>query len=200
MMRRFLLLCLGLYIATLAYADVTVRVVMTTDRGEIEFELYPEKAPRTVANFLRYVDAGFYDGGFFHRTVKLAAQEGIPIKIEVIQGGTNPARKAEEGLPIALERTRDTGLQHRDGVISMARLEPDTGLTDFFICIGDQPELDFGGRRNPDGQGFAAFGRVVRGIGLTRVIHQAPAEGQKLSPPVAILSIRRMDSSRSDIR
>ena len=170
----------------------TVRVVMATDLGEIELELFPEQAPGTVENFLRYVDRGFYDGGVFHRTVTPENQPGQTIRIEVVQAGTNPDRDPEDGPPIALERTRDTGLRHHDGAISMARLEPDSATSDFFICIGDQPELDFGGRRNPDGQGFAAFGRVVRGMAVVRTIQRAPAQMQKLNPPVGIHSVRRL--------
>lgn len=162
-------------------------VVLETERGEIEVALDAGRAPATTANFLRYVDAGFYDGGVFHRTVKPDNQPDKKIKIEVIQAGINPARAKEDGAPIALERTSKTGLKHLDGTISMARAGPDTATSDFFICIGDQPELDFGGRRNPDGQGFAAFGRVVRGMEVVRAIQQAPAEGQALKPPVKIL-------------
>jgi peptidyl-prolyl cis-trans isomerase A (cyclophilin A) len=68
----------------------------------------------------------------------------------------------------------------------MARSDPDTATHSFFICVGDQPELDFGGRRNPDGQGFAAFGRVVAGMVLVREIHDMPADGQMLDPPLRI--------------
>ena len=100
-------------------------------------------------------------------------------------------REDEEHAPIPLERTRDTGLRHRDATLSMARLGPDSATSDFFICIGDQPSLDFGGARNPDGQGFAAFGRVVSGMDVVRKIQSAPAAGQKLTPPVAIVRARR---------
>jgi peptidyl-prolyl cis-trans isomerase A (cyclophilin A) len=93
---------------------------------------------------------------------------------------------------LALERTRDTGLSHKDGTVSMARAGPDTATSDFFICIGDQPPLDFGGKRNPDGQGFAAFGRVVAGMDVVRRIQAAPAEGQSLKPPVRILRAKRL--------
>src|SRR5438132_12903893 len=98
----------------------------------------------------------------------------------------------DELPPIRLERTRDTGLRHKDGTISMARDGPDTATADFFLCLGDQPELDFGGKRNPDGQGFAAFGQVVRGIDVVRKIQQAPSDGQKLTPPVRIQRVRRV--------
>ncbi len=183
------LLGLGLLVPVRAE---TICVLLTTERGEIELALEAERAPVTTANFLRYVDRGFYAGGVFHRTVKPDNQGGSPIKIEVIQGGIDPAREKEDGPAITLERTRDTGLRHVAGAISMARLGPDTATSDFFICVGDQPELDFGGRRNPDGQGFAAFGCVVRGLEVVRAIQQAPAEGQKLSPPVKILSAQRL--------
>ncbi len=168
-----------------------VRVVITTEKGDIEVELEPAKAPATAANFLRYVDAKRYDGGRFHRTVKPDNQPDSPVKIEVIQAGINPDKANEEFPPIKLERTRDTKLAHTDGTISMARTGPDTATADFFICIGDQPELDFGGKRNPDGQGFAAFGRVVKGMDVVKKIQAAPAEGQKLTPPVKVTKIAR---------
>ncbi len=189
--RFFRLLFLGLCLATAARAEI-IRVLLTTECGEIELALDAGRAPATTANFLRYVDRGFYDGGRFHRTVKPDNQAASPIKIEVIQAGINPVHEKQDGPAIALERTRDTGLKHVDGAISMARLAPDSATSDFFICVGDQPELDFGGQRNPDGQGFAAFGRVVRGLDVVRAIQQSPAEGQKLTPPVRILNAKRL--------
>ncbi|HTV59939.1 MAG TPA: peptidylprolyl isomerase [Verrucomicrobiae bacterium] len=170
-----------------------VRVVMVTEKGKIEIALDAKDAPMTTANFLHYVDAGLYNGGVFHRTVKPGNQPDNPIKIEVIQGGINPARAKEDGAPIALERTSKTGLKHLNGTISMARDGPDTATSDFFICIGDQPSLDYGGKRNPDGQGFAAFGRVIRGMDVVRAIQNAPADGQTLTPPVRILKVYRAD-------
>src|SRR5262245_45731652 len=168
-----------------------VRVALETALGTIEVEVDIFHAPVTAANFLKYVDAGRYDGGRFHRTVTLGNQPQSTVKIEVIQAGVNPSKEADDFPPIALERTRDTGLSHRDGTLSMARGEPDSATSDFFICIGDQPSLDFGGRRNPDGQGFAAFGRVVKGMDVVRKIQGAPADGQSLTPPVAIRQARR---------
>jgi len=142
----------------------------------------------TTANFLKYVNAGFYSGGLFHRTVTMQNQPNNAVKIEVIQAGANPARKAEGFPAVALERTNKTGLKHLDGTLSMARDGPDTATSDFFVCIGDQPQLDFGGHRNADGQGFAAFGKVVRGMDVVRKIQARPAEGQKIIAPVKILS------------
>jgi peptidyl-prolyl cis-trans isomerase A (cyclophilin A) len=168
------------------------RVLLRTDHGDVELELDAAKAPKTVANFLRYVDGGFYDGGRFHRTVTPANQSDNTVKIEVIQAGVAPAKAKAEFPPVKLERTRDTGLRHKDGTVSMARDGPDTATGDFFVCVGDQPELDFGGKRNPDGQGFAAFGRVVKGMDVVRKIQTSPAAGQALTPPVGITSARRL--------
>ncbi len=187
------------FAAILAFACATpqsrpVRVLLETELGPIEIELDSVHAPATTANFLKYVDGGFYSGGMFHRTVTRNPdnQPQNTVKIEVIQGGINPARKEADGPPIALERTNKTGILHKDGAISMARAEADTATSDFFICIGDQPELDFGGKRNPDGQGFAAFGRVVRGMDVVRKIHRSPAAAQRLTPPIRITSARRL--------
>jgi peptidyl-prolyl cis-trans isomerase A (cyclophilin A) len=163
-----------------------VRVVFETEKGNFEVELYPDKAPITVANFLRYVDAKMYDDGRFHRTVTANNQPNSPVKIAVIQAKSTPGREKDVFDPIKLERTRDTKLSHKDGTISMARDGADTGQDEFFICIGAQPDLDFGGKRNADGQGFAAFGQVVRGMDVVKKIHECPAEGQFLKPAIKI--------------
>lgn len=166
-------------------------VVIETALGTIEVEVDEANAPVTAANFLRYVDAKHYDGGRFHRTVRLDNQPDHRVKIEVVQAGVDPRREKDAWPPILLERTDRTGIRHLDGAISMARDGADTATSDFFICVGDQPALDFGGARNPDGQGFAAFGRVVRGMDVVRRIQSAPADGQALTPPVVIRSVRR---------
>jgi peptidyl-prolyl cis-trans isomerase A (cyclophilin A) len=168
-----------------------VVVVIRAELGDIEVELNAAKAPITVANFLRYVDAKRYDGGRFHRTVKPDNQPDDKVKIAVVQAGVDPAKTKDDFPAIKLERTRDTGLRHKDGTISMARDGPDTATSDFFICIGDQPDLDFGGKRNPDGQGFAAFGRVVKGMDVVKKIHAAKADGQTLTPAVRIVQVAR---------
>lgn len=177
-----------------------VRVRVQTTLGDIVLELDPARAPSTTANFLKYVDAGHYDGGTFHRTVTMDNQPESPVKIEVIQAGVAEG-KAKAGFgPIALERTTVTGLKHVDGAVSMARGAPDSATSGWFICLGDQPSLDFGGARIPDGQGFAAFGRVVSGMDVVRRIQQAPsssnrtsnAEAQKLTPPIAIVRVTRL--------
>jgi peptidyl-prolyl cis-trans isomerase A (cyclophilin A) len=169
------------------------RVVIDTVLGRIEVDLYPHASPITVTNFLHYVETGAYNGGTVHRTVTIENQPKDQIKIEVIQGGINPERKDEIDDPIPLERTTLTGLRHIDGAISMGRTLPDSADTEFFICIGDQPELDFGGLRNPDGQGFAAFGQVTAGMDVVRQIQQSPCTDQKLSPPIAIQKITKIN-------
>ncbi len=175
--------------------DITLE--MTTEAGTIEIVLDPVRAPVTVANFMRYVDAGQYNGGVFHRTVTMDNQPNNDVKIEVIQGAVNPDFRDDSYPPnsgydpIPLERTSATGLKHVDGAISMARMGPDTATSGFFFCIGDQPELDFGGKRNPDGQGFAAFGRVTKGMDVIRKIQMSPRENQRLTPPVVVTRVER---------
>jgi peptidyl-prolyl cis-trans isomerase A (cyclophilin A) len=179
-----------LVLAVAQYATAAVTVVVETELGNIEAEIDTVHAPVSAANFLRYVDDGLYQGSQFHRTVKPDNQPNNEVKIEVTQAGRRADTKAF--APIPLERTSVTGLLHRDGVISMARNGPDTAVSDFFICIGDQPSLDFGGKRNPDGQGFAAFGRVTKGMEIVRKIQGRPSDaGQRLTPPVKILRIVR---------
>jgi cyclophilin family peptidyl-prolyl cis-trans isomerase len=169
------------------------RVQFETALGNFEVELDATSAPITTSNFLRYAHDRLYNDGSFFRTVTLENQPTNSVKIQVVQAEASAVRTNEFFPPIPLERTRDSGLRHLDGTISMARDGPDTAQDSFFICIGDQPELDFGGKRNPDGQGFAAFGRVVKGMNLVRKIHAAPAENQRLSPPIRIQRAVRLN-------
>ncbi len=216
-----------LFVACADVDEHTVRVLMATGEGDIEIELYPDRAPVTAGNFLKLVDGGHLDGGSFYRVVTYENDNGNP-KIEVIQGGLNapipvvrimsattsngttvieeaepqPVDSAQPFETIAHETTEQTGILHEDGVISMARGDVGTANTEFFICIGDQPGLDYGNTRNPDQQGFAAFGRVVSGMDVVKRINGLPADapsdseytkGQILTEPVPILSVRRID-------
>jgi len=169
------------------------RVQIETAQGNIEVELYYQEAPITVSNFLRYARERLYNDGQFFRTVTLDNQPTNDVKIQVIQAEASQARESEFYPPIPLERTRDTGLKNLDGSLGMARDQPDSAQASFYICIGDQPELDFGGKRNPDGQGFAVFGRVVKGMDLVMKIHAGAAEGQQLKPPVGIQRAVRLE-------
>ena len=173
-----------------AEAQAYPRVIIQTDFGNIEVEIDTVHAPLTAANFLRYVDLGFYHFGRFHRTVRADNQPDSKVKIAVVQAGLDSLR-VKDFPPIKLERTNVTKLLHKDGTISMARDGPDTATSEFFICVGDQPALDYGGKRNPDGQGFAAFGRVVLGMDVVRRINAAPAKAQSLEPAVRIKNIVR---------
>lgn len=168
----------------LACSAPNPRILLSTRFGDVVVEVYEDRAPVTSANFLRYVDEGLWEGAAFYRSVRMDNQPDQDVQIEVIQGGLWDESRML--LPIAHETTAVTGIRHADGVISMARNEPGTATSEFFICIGDQPELDFGGRRNPDGQGFAAFGKVIEGMDVVRAIHAQPADGQWLEPRVKI--------------
>ena len=172
-------------------APKPVPVIIETSAGEIEAEIDLVHAPITAANFLKYVDAGLFDGGRFFRTVRPDNQVDKPVKIAVIQAEGNRDRRREFFPAIPLERTNVTGLTHKDGTLSMARSTPDTARDSFSICVGDQPALDFAGGRQPDGQGFAAFGQVVRGMDVVRAIQMGPATGETLTPAVAIVRVRR---------
>jgi peptidyl-prolyl cis-trans isomerase A (cyclophilin A) len=174
-----------------------VRVLMRTEAGRILIEVYPDAAPVTAGNFLAYVDQGLLAGASFYRTVG-PANDHNPARITVLQGGRNDA---PGGLPpIAHETTATTKLRHTDGVISMARDAPGTATSEFFIGIGPNPALDFGGARNADGQGFAAFGKVISGMRVVRKIAAAPTRasaddpylaGQLIAAPIRILGAER---------
>ena len=206
-MRRFVLSSIFLLLIATAQPGIvvaeTVNIVMKTNAGDIFLELLPEAAPVTVENFLKYVDGNHFDNAQFYRVVRMDNQAQNNIKIEVIQGGVDMDGEESTFDAIAHESTETTGILHKNGVISMARLEPGTATTEFFICVNDQPELDFGGGRNPDGQGFAAFGMVVKGMDIVRKIQNMNTDsppgaeleytsGQMLIDPVVIYGISRV--------
>lgn len=165
-------------------------IVIKTELGEITVELYADKAPVTTTNFLRYVDSSLFMNSCFYRVVRLDNQTTDQVKIEVIQGGR--WENEDKGFePIIHETTKISGILHRNGVISMARSAPGSATSEFFICVGDQPELDFGGRRNKDGQGFAAFGKVIKGMKVVKKIHSIAAPKQYLDNKIVILNICR---------
>jgi len=178
-------------------AETRPVVVFQTEKGVIEIEVDKVRAPISAANFLKYVDGRFYDGGVINRAVRPDNTARHDVEIQVIQFQIDPSRRREQFPPVPLERTSVTGLKHLDGAVSMARSAPDTATASFSIVIGSQPEMDFGGKRNPDGQGFAVFGRVVRGMDVVKAIQASPT-GQKgaygtetLEPPIKILAARR---------
>ena len=182
--------------------DVLVRI--ETALGSIDVAVDARHAPITAANFLKYVDAKLFDGGRFHRVTRPDNYTPAPPDrpaMAIIQGGIDPARRGEGFPAIPLERTSVTGLKHVVGTVSMARgAQADTARSDFFICLDDQPSLDFGGKRFDDAQGAAAFGRVVKGLDVVRRIQQQPTNKdadtamgkQTLTTPVVITRISRI--------
>lgn len=166
-------------------------VRMETDFGPIVIAVDERAAPITSTNFLRYVDEERWSGAHFYRVVTSDNQPNNSVRIAVIQGGLGWEESDASLPPIRHETTKETRRAHLSGTISMARNEPGTASSEFFICLGPQPELDFGGARNPDGQGFAAFGRVIDGMDVVRRIHALRETDQLLDKTVAIHAIRR---------
>lgn len=186
-----------------------VRVRFHFAEGDVIARIYEERAPRTAAHFLAYVTEGYYDGASIYRTVRDDNQPGETVKLSVIEGGyyneyyadmlrtgfagrgTYDQAKGPHGTHpcICLETTSETGILHKEGVLSMGRCAPDQVDDSFFICMNDQPELDEGGRRSGDGLGFPAFGEIEQGMELLRKIQKQSAEGQLLNTPVIIQSV-----------
>lgn len=168
-------------------------IIIETHLGDIEVELFTDKAPKTVAAFLAYVDSGFYNNASFYRVLKT---EELPTAANtgIIQGGiwqTNPGKKIT--IPgIEHETTKSSGLTHLSGAISLARLAPGTANTEFFICIGDQSPLDFGRRGTADGLGYAAFGQVFEGMSVVRKIQAQKSHGDKFDEKIEIRKITRL--------
>lgn len=165
------------------------RVLIKTQMGDLLVEVYPDLAPVTANNFLDHVEKGTYTNSIFYRVVRMDNQPQNKVKIEVIQGGLFDDDLIESQSPIEHETTEVSGILHTNGVISMARMGPGTASTEFFICIGNQPSLDWEGERNPDGQGFAAFGKVIRGIEIAEAIQELPDDNQYLIEKVVINEI-----------
>jgi peptidyl-prolyl cis-trans isomerase A (cyclophilin A) len=179
-------------------AAVAVVVVFETEFGAITMEIDSARAPITAANFLKYVDGKFYDGGVINRAVRPDNTVRHDVEIQIIQFQSDSARRREMFSPIPLERTSVTGLKHVNGALSMARNGPDTATSSFSIMIGDQPSLDFGGVRNADGQGFAVFGRVIAGMDVVKKIQESKTSDgpgayrtETLDPPIKIISAKR---------
>lgn len=164
-------------------------ILIDTQLGEIEIELYASKAPKTVAAFLAYLHDDLYDNSTFYRVLK-ADEMPTDFNTGIIQGGIYKSKPDIIKENIVHESTTTTGLSHTSGVISMARLQPGFASTEFFICIGDQSGLDAGHSETGDGLGFAAFGKVVKGMSIVRKIQQQPSHGDAFNSPVSISSIK----------
>jgi peptidyl-prolyl cis-trans isomerase A (cyclophilin A) len=169
-------------------------VVIETKFGDIEVELYLKQAPKTIAAFLSYIDSGYYKNAAFYRVLRADEQPTNANKSELIQGGIwQTDYKLSAKIPgIPHETTQQTKILHKNGTISLARMEPGTANTEFFICVGDQPGFDYGGANNPDGQGYAAFGKVVKGMPVVKSIYDAPETDGELEPLVYINKIKKL--------
>lgn len=191
MRKSFILFMAIILILFIGCNSANQAVIIETELGNISIELYEQKAPITVANFLNYVDKGMFDNGEFYRVVTLNNQPENKVIIEVIQGGLGWDDDIPRLDSIDHETTMQTGIRHLDGTISMARNVPGSASSEFFICVGKQPELDYGGKRNPDGLDFAAFGKVIHGMDVVHKIHQLPNEDQFLKPTAKIISVSK---------
>jgi len=181
-----------------ACADSSPNVILETELGAIEIEVYPKKAPISAGDFLYYVDNGLYDNQGFYRSV---TPESDPQKLDMslIQGGR--LELAPVTATIDHETTETSGLSHITGSVGIARGEPGTGSAAFFfINLADNTFLDYGGARNPDGQGYAVFGQVVSGMDVARAIQAQDVSweenmifdpGQPLVKPVKITKVSR---------
>ncbi len=191
MLPIFLIVCLSAY-ACRTEKTGNPHVEITTQYGDIEIELYPKQAPVTVAAFLSYIDSGYYEKSSFYRVLVDEDQPPFAPKSEIIQGGiwkTN--NHLLQKIPgIQHETTAQTKLSHTNGTVSLARQEPGTANTEFFICVGDQPGYDFGGENNPDGQGYAAFGKVVKGMDVVNRMYAAPESNGQFTPQIFITRFR----------
>jgi len=165
------------------------QVLISTNYGDIEIELYPKQAPKTVAAFLSYIDSGYYQKAAFYRVLMTLGMAGD--NYGLIQGGTWQSSNINvPGIPH--ESTQQSGLSHTTGTISMARTKPGTAGTEFFICIGDQRQFDYGNEQNGDLEGFAAFGKVIKGMKVVREIQEQAAKDESFTPAIPIKSIRRL--------
>lgn len=164
-------------------------ILIVTRYGDIEAELYPDKAPKTVAAFLSYIDSGYYDNSSFYRVNMNDDLGGYYSGF--IQGGLWPNKKDIPGIPH--ESTKQTGLTHTSGALSLARTTPGSQNTEFFICIGDQTRFDYGNEGVSDGQGYSAFGKVVDGMKVVRRIQQVPSSGENFTEKVVIEKIRKLN-------
>jgi len=195
MLQKFFVLFTSLVVLSCSHKKYqNPHVQIQTDFGDIEVELYPAKAPKSVAAFLSYIDSGLYKNGSFYRVLKKENQPSASFKSEVIQGGIwqSDNKKANSLHGIPHETTKQSGILHTNGTISLARTTPGTASSEFFICVGDQPAYDYGNDANPDKLGYAAFGRVVKGMDVVKMIHEQPENGEAFSPFIKINDIVRM--------
>ena len=192
MSRVFLVAILLMAISSCSTNYKNPHVRIETRLGDIELELYPDQAPQSVAAFLSYVDSGFYKNASFYRVLNADNQSMDAAKAELIQGGLYRSKIRPNLKGIPHETTDKTKILHKNGTVSLARLEPGSATTEFFICVGDQAGFDYGGENNPDKQGYAAFGKVVKGMDIVMKIYGRNESVQYFDPPIDIYNIKRL--------
>jgi cyclophilin family peptidyl-prolyl cis-trans isomerase len=157
-------------------AAANPRVVFHTSKGDFTLELYPDKAPATVENFLGYVESGFYDGTVFHRVIP-----GF-----VVQGGGFTAAMEQKKTREPIQNEADNGLKNDRGTISMARTsDPHSATSQFFVSVADNAALDHRGK-NPRDWGYAVFGRVVEGMEVVDAIVAVPTANRGMNQDVPV--------------
>lgn len=189
---QLLIVCLCFCIACTRATYKNPHVQVQTKYGDIELELFADQAPKSVAAFLKYVDAGYYKNSSFYRTLNDENQPMGNAETALLQGGIWKTKPTITLPGIPHETTQQTKLSHTNGTISLARQAPGTASSEFFICVGDQLGFDYGGANSADGQGYAAFGRVLKGMGIVKKIYTQPTDGEQLKQQVDILDIVRL--------
>lgn len=191
-----LITCIGLLLSGCGekenFNKNTIKI--KTNYGNIYVELFPDKAPITANAFLNFVDSGYFKNTSFYRVMKKEDQAMNVFKIDLIQGGLwQTDNKRQLSIPgIEHESTKKTGLLHKRGSFSLARAELGTASTEFFICLEDEPVYDYGGGASPEGEGFAVFGKVVKGLQVARKIHENPDNNTIFKRPIKIINIVRV--------
>lgn len=177
--------------------DTNPLVEIETEEGSITMRVFLDRAPISSNNFLAYVDGGHLDGQSVFRIVTLDNENPRRAhSIEALHWGWLPSEeKPDQPFPnIPHEPTTVTGLTHKRGTLSMARYEPGNSGPSFFFCMRDDPEFDFGGKRQPDGAGFSAFGQVEAGFDtMDRLFARAESEPW-LKKRIRIFRARRVEN------
>lgn len=171
-------------------SSTSPRVLMQTSMGDIVIELYPDKAPKSVANFLQYVDDDFYNGTIFHRVI-----DGF-----MIQGGGFTPDMDQKPTRAPIMNEADNGLRNTIGTVAMARtMEPHSATSQFYINVAMNSSLDFR-EKTPRGWGYAVFGRVIKGMEVVKAIKSVPTTRVEVyrdvpATPIMIKKVSRLDAN-----
>jgi peptidyl-prolyl cis-trans isomerase A (cyclophilin A)/peptidyl-prolyl cis-trans isomerase B (cyclophilin B) len=170
--------------------SAATKVLMKTSLGDMTIELYPDKAPKTVENFLGYVNSGFYDGTIFHRVIDNFMIQGGGFTQDLHQKPTKPA----------IANEAKNGLSNQRGTLAMARTgDPNSATAQFFINVVDNPRLDFTSEANGATWGYCVFGKVISGLDVVDKIRAVPTGAQgpfRSDVPVTPVVIEKVTSIR----